>query len=52
LRAKFGPDTVLILGNWTPGMTRYHEPIRGKGLRKMPIGQGFTVYLIDKDCTS
>ncbi|KAI7835116.1 hypothetical protein BX661DRAFT_222000 [Kickxella alabastrina] len=28
------------------------DPIRGKGRREMPIGQGFTVYLIDEYCTS
>ncbi|KAI7829888.1 hypothetical protein BX661DRAFT_142326 [Kickxella alabastrina] len=33
-------------------MTRHHEPIRGKGLQEMLIGQGFTVYLIDEYCTS
>ncbi|KAI7832133.1 hypothetical protein BX661DRAFT_219303, partial [Kickxella alabastrina] len=33
-------------------MARYHEPIRGKGLQEMLIGQGFTVYLIDEYCTS
>ncbi|KAI7819652.1 hypothetical protein BX661DRAFT_130575, partial [Kickxella alabastrina] len=52
LRAKFEPDPVLIIGNWTPGMARYHEPIRGKGLQEMLIGQGFTVCLIDEYCTS
>ncbi|KAI7827265.1 hypothetical protein BX661DRAFT_143483, partial [Kickxella alabastrina] len=52
LRAKFGPNPVLILNNWTLGMTRYHEPISGKGLREILIGQGFTVYLIDEYSTS
>ncbi|KAJ1942108.1 hypothetical protein GGF37_003260 [Kickxella alabastrina] len=33
-------------------MTRYHEPIHGKGLQEMLIGQGLTVYLIDEYCTS
>ncbi|KAJ1941695.1 hypothetical protein GGF37_003432 [Kickxella alabastrina] len=33
-------------------MVRHHEPMRSKGLREMPIGQGFTVYLIDEYCTS
>ncbi|KAJ1900988.1 hypothetical protein LPJ66_001093 [Kickxella alabastrina] len=50
--AKSGSDPVLIIGNWTPGITRFHEPIRGKGLREMLISQGFIVYLIDKYCTS
>ncbi|KAI7835202.1 hypothetical protein BX661DRAFT_131433, partial [Kickxella alabastrina] len=48
LHAKFGPDPVLILDNWAPGMARYHEPIRGKGVREMLIGQRFIVYLIDE----
>ncbi|KAI7818552.1 hypothetical protein BX661DRAFT_131749, partial [Kickxella alabastrina] len=52
LRAKFGPDPVLILGNWIPSMTCHRESIRGKGLQEMLIGQGSTVYLIDEYCTS
>ncbi|KAJ1947602.1 hypothetical protein GGF37_000367, partial [Kickxella alabastrina] len=52
LHAKFGPDPVLILDNWAPGMARYHEPIRGKGVREMLIGQRFIVYLIDEYCIS
>ncbi|KAI7833783.1 hypothetical protein BX661DRAFT_168909 [Kickxella alabastrina] len=35
LRPKFGSDPVPILGNWTPGMAHYHEPIRGKGERPL-----------------
>ncbi|KAI7819034.1 hypothetical protein BX661DRAFT_130206, partial [Kickxella alabastrina] len=46
LRPKFGSDPVPILGNWTPGMARYHGLIRGKGVWEMLIGQGFTVYLV------
>ncbi|KAJ2496446.1 hypothetical protein GGH96_005822, partial [Coemansia sp. RSA 1972] len=33
LRKKFSRDAVFILGNWSASMTRFHEPIRGKGWR-------------------
>ncbi|KAJ1944298.1 hypothetical protein GGF37_002259 [Kickxella alabastrina] len=33
-------------------MTRHHVSIRGKRLREMLIGQGFTMYLINEYCTS
>ncbi|KAJ2226577.1 hypothetical protein IWW45_007405, partial [Coemansia sp. RSA 485] len=41
-------DTVLVMGNWSAGMVRYHEPIRGKGWRKVLKQHGFRVYLIDE----
>ncbi|KAJ2537582.1 hypothetical protein EV175_006679, partial [Coemansia sp. RSA 1933] len=47
LRGKFGKDAVLVMGNWSVPMARFHEPIRGKGMRKMLRQHGFQVYLLD-----
>ncbi|KAJ2120748.1 hypothetical protein IW147_004837 [Coemansia sp. RSA 720] len=57
LRAKFkpkesDPEPVFIMGNWSAPMTRFHEPIRGKGWRMLLKRGGFDVYLIDKYLTS
>ncbi|KAJ2454193.1 hypothetical protein EV183_001678 [Coemansia sp. RSA 2336] len=40
------------MGNWSAGMVRYHEPIRGKGWRSMLKRHGSRVYLIDEFRTS
>ncbi|KAJ2236119.1 hypothetical protein IWW45_002040 [Coemansia sp. RSA 485] len=48
LRETFGGDPVLVMGNWPAGMVRYHEPIRGKGWRRVLKQHGFQVYLIDE----
>ncbi|KAI9228787.1 MAG: hypothetical protein DHS80DRAFT_1898, partial [Piptocephalis tieghemiana] len=47
LRETFGPDAVLVMGNWSSPHARYHEPIRGKGMREMLRKKGFQVYLVD-----
>ncbi|KAJ1663317.1 hypothetical protein IW140_005101 [Coemansia sp. RSA 1813] len=43
---------TVILGNWSAPMTRYHEPIRGVGFRRMLRKKGCRVYLIDEFRTS
>ncbi|KAJ1819047.1 hypothetical protein LPJ75_001282, partial [Coemansia sp. RSA 2598] len=48
LRRKFGKDPVLVMGNWSAAMVRYHEPIHGKGWRKVLKNLGFKVYLLDE----
>ncbi|KAJ1848837.1 hypothetical protein LPJ57_008482, partial [Coemansia sp. RSA 486] len=48
LRETFGGDPVLVMGNLSAGMVRYHEPIRGKGWRRVLKQHGFHVYLIDE----
>ncbi|KAJ2666361.1 hypothetical protein IW148_001080 [Coemansia sp. RSA 1199] len=40
------------MGNWSAPMTRFHEPIRGKGWRTLLKRGGFDVYLIDEYLTS
>ncbi|KAJ2472247.1 hypothetical protein IWW56_006185, partial [Coemansia sp. RSA 2131] len=57
LRAKFkpeesDPEPVFIMGNWSAPMTRFHEPIRGKGWQTLLKRGGFDVYLIDEYLTS
>ncbi|KAJ1722080.1 hypothetical protein LPJ61_005967, partial [Coemansia biformis] len=52
LRWKFGWDPVLAMGDWSAPMARYHEPIRGKGMRAMLKREGFEVYLIKEFRTS
>ncbi|KAJ2120707.1 hypothetical protein IW147_004846 [Coemansia sp. RSA 720] len=57
LRAKFkpkesDPEPVFIMGNWSAPMTRFHEPIQGKGWRTLLKRSGFDVYLIDEYLTS
>ncbi|KAJ2701518.1 hypothetical protein FB645_004620, partial [Coemansia sp. IMI 203386] len=51
LRKKFGSDAVLIIGNWSAPRSRFHEPIRGVGMRRMLRQQGFEVYLLDQYLT-
>ena len=48
IRGKFGDDTTIIIGNWSAGNIKYHEPIRGVGIRKMFKKEGFKVYLLDE----
>ncbi|KAI8063938.1 hypothetical protein BC940DRAFT_306747 [Gongronella butleri] len=52
IRAKFGNEAVLVMGNWGAPMMRNQEPIRGLGLRRMLKKKGFTVFLIDEFRTS
>ncbi|KAJ2502615.1 hypothetical protein GGH96_000901 [Coemansia sp. RSA 1972] len=52
LRERFSQDAVFILGNWGVPMTKFHEPIRGKGWRTLLKCAGFDVYLIDEHLTS
>ncbi|KAJ2176819.1 hypothetical protein EV181_006732, partial [Coemansia sp. RSA 532] len=52
LKKRFSQDAVFILGNWSASMTRFHEPIRGKGWRTLLKRGGFDVYLIDEYLTS
>ncbi|KAG1323973.1 hypothetical protein G6F62_009359 [Rhizopus arrhizus] len=52
LREKFGDDAILILGNWSAGNVKYHEAIRGVGMKRMLAKEGFQVYLLDEFRTS
>ncbi|KAI7900675.1 uncharacterized protein BX663DRAFT_537537 [Cokeromyces recurvatus] len=52
LKQKFGDDCVFVLGNWSVSNTKYHEPIRGVGMRRMLKKEGLQVYLLDEYKTS
>ncbi|KAJ2495627.1 hypothetical protein GGH96_006323, partial [Coemansia sp. RSA 1972] len=41
------PEPIFIMGDWSAPMTWFHEPIRGKGWRRLLKHAGFEVYLID-----
>ncbi|EIE86467.1 hypothetical protein RO3G_11178 [Rhizopus delemar RA 99-880] len=52
LRERFGNDAILILDNWSAGNIKYHESIRGDGMRRMLAKEGFQAYLLDEFRTS
>ncbi|KAJ1719614.1 hypothetical protein LPJ61_006276, partial [Coemansia biformis] len=52
LRSKFGENPVLEIGDWTARMNKFHEPIRGVGMRRMLRRQGFKVHLVPEFRTS
>jgi hypothetical protein len=47
-RKKFAKDCILVMGDWAASNIKFHEPIRGKGMRRMLRKQGFPVHLIDE----
>ncbi|KAJ1788795.1 hypothetical protein LPJ59_005473, partial [Coemansia sp. RSA 2399] len=46
------PKPAIVLGNWSASMIQYHEPIRGKGMRRMLKRHKLKVVLIDEYRTS
>ncbi|KAJ2134482.1 hypothetical protein IW136_004630 [Coemansia sp. RSA 678] len=52
LRKEFGPNAVIVIGDWSAPMNQFHEPIRGKGWRMLLKHGGFEVYLIKEYLTS
>lgn len=52
LKLKFGPNAVLILGDWSAPEAKYHEPIRNKGMIKLLKKSGFSLYLVNEFNTS
>ncbi|KAJ2823835.1 hypothetical protein GGI24_003573 [Coemansia furcata] len=52
IKNKFGDKRVLVMGNWSAPMTKFHEPIRGKSWRDLFKRHGFRVFLIDEFRTS
>ncbi|KAJ2865608.1 hypothetical protein GGH94_002125 [Coemansia aciculifera] len=49
---KFGKRLVMVCGNWSAPMARFHSPIRGRGWRKKFKKFGFRTYLFDEFRTS
>ncbi|KAJ2423126.1 hypothetical protein IWW41_005062, partial [Coemansia sp. RSA 2522] len=35
LQKEFGPNAVIVIGDWSAPMNRFHEPIRGKSWRTL-----------------
>ncbi|KAI8086987.1 uncharacterized protein B0P05DRAFT_578154 [Gilbertella persicaria] len=52
IRKHFGNNAVIVIGNWSAGNVKFHEPIRGVGMRRMLQKEGFLVHLIDEFRTS
>ncbi|CEG84103.1 hypothetical protein RMATCC62417_17951 [Rhizopus microsporus] len=52
LKGKFGPDAVLVIGNWSAPNMKFHEPTRNKGLLRTLEKNGLSVYLINEYKTS
>ncbi|KAJ1785968.1 hypothetical protein LPJ59_006027, partial [Coemansia sp. RSA 2399] len=46
------PKPVVVIGNWSAPMTRFHQPIRSIGMRRMMRRHKLKVVLIDEYCTS
>ncbi|KAG0734394.1 hypothetical protein G6F57_009950 [Rhizopus arrhizus] len=51
-RKEFGNDAILIPGSWSAGNIKYHEPIRGVGMRRVLVKEGFQVYFLVEFLTS
>ncbi|KAJ2833506.1 hypothetical protein FBU31_001896, partial [Coemansia sp. 'formosensis'] len=52
IKKKSGNRRVLVMGNWSASMTKFHEPIRGKSWRDLFKNHGFRLFLIDEYQTS
>ncbi|KAJ2657611.1 hypothetical protein IW148_005091 [Coemansia sp. RSA 1199] len=52
LRDKFKPNAVIVIGDWSAPMNRYHEPIWGKSWQTLLKHGRFDVYLIKEYLTS
>ncbi|KAI8056503.1 uncharacterized protein B0P05DRAFT_581631 [Gilbertella persicaria] len=48
IKKHFSNDAVIVIGNWSAGNVKFHEPIRGVGMRRMLQKEGFLVHLIDE----
>jgi hypothetical protein len=45
-------NVVVAIGNWEQRIHRHHEPIKGKGMRRVLEKAGYNVFLIDEYRTS
>ncbi|KAJ2654856.1 hypothetical protein IWW48_005860 [Coemansia sp. RSA 1200] len=52
LRAVFGTDCIVVLGDWSAPMSKFHEPIKGIGLRRSFQRHGFRLLMIREAFTS
>ena len=52
IKNSFGRNCVLIWGNWSATTTKFHEPIRGIGMRRALRKRGITILMLDEYNTS
>ncbi|KAJ2518852.1 hypothetical protein H4217_003059 [Coemansia sp. RSA 1939] len=52
LRAVFGADCIVVLGDWSAPMSKFHEPIKGIGLRRFFQRHGFRLLMLREAFTS
>ena len=52
LKAHFGADVQLVMGDWSSPHQRFHQPSRGIGMRNMLRKAGFAVFVLDEHKTS
>ena len=52
LKSKLGNDAIFVMGNYFAPNTRYQEPVRGVGFRRLLKKHRFLAYLIDEFQTS
>jgi hypothetical protein len=52
LKSKLGNDAIFVMGNYSTPNTRYQEPVRGVGFRRLLKKHRFLAYLIDEFQTS
>ena len=52
IRAQFGQNCILVMGNWSATMAKFHQLIRGIGMRRALRKRGFRLLMIDEYNTS
>lgn len=52
MKAKFGKDFIIIIGNWSAPNIKFQEPTRNKGFIETFKKDGYETYLIDEFKTS
>jgi hypothetical protein len=52
IRARFGQDCTLIMGNWSATTSKFHEPIRGIDMCRALRKRGLRLLMIDEYNTS
>ncbi|KAJ2496920.1 hypothetical protein GGH96_005495 [Coemansia sp. RSA 1972] len=52
LHKEFGPNTVIVIGDWLALMAQFHKPIGGKSWQMLLKHTGFNVYLIKEYLTA
>ena len=45
-------ETIIGIGDWEQSLFKYHEPTKGKGIRKIFRNAGYQIFLVDEHKTS